>query len=76
MDINAAQRKERQKMSDNSTTVTKQETLAALRNPGELYVVMSAVTKLPFVKCDDETYDDEIFLYYRVEDAKEKAQEL
>ena len=63
-------------MSDNSTTVTKQETLAALRNPGELYVVMSAVTKLPFVKCDDETYDDEIFLYYRVEDAKEKAQEL
>ena len=76
MDIKAAQRKERQKMSDNSTTVTKQETLAALRNPGELYVVMSAVTKLPFVKCDDETYDDEIFLYYRVEDAKEKAQEL
>lgn len=63
-------------MSDNSTTVTKQETLAALKNPGELYVVMSSATKLPFVKCDDETYDDEIFLYYRVEDAKEKAQEL
>ena len=63
-------------MSDNSTSVTKQETLAALRNPGELYVVMSAVTKLPFVKCDEETYDDEIFLYYRADDAKEKAQEL
>lgn len=63
-------------MSDNSTTVTKQETLAALRNPGELYVVMSAVTRQPFVKCDEETFDDEIFLYYRVEDAKEKAQEL
>ena len=63
-------------MSDNSTTVTKQETLAALRNPGELYVVVSAVTKLPFVKCDEETYDDEIFLYYRAEDAKERAQEL
>ena len=63
-------------MSDNSTTVTKQETLAALRNPGELYVIMSAATKLPFVKCDEETYDDEIFLYYRAEDAKEKTQEL
>ena len=63
-------------MSDNSTTVTKQETLAALKNPGELYVVMSAVTKLPFVKCDDETYDDEIFLYYREEDAKAKAKDL
>ena len=63
-------------MSDRQTSVTKQETLAALRNPGELYVIMSAVTKLPFVKCDDETFDDEIFLYYRVEDAKEKAKEL
>ena len=63
-------------MNDNSTTVTKQETLAALRNPGELYVIMSAVTRLPFVKCDEETYDDEIFLYYRADDAKEKAREL
>ncbi len=36
-------------MSDNNTTVTKQETLAALRNPGELYVVMSGATRLPFV---------------------------
>lgn len=63
-------------MSDNSTTVTKQETLAALRTPGELYVVMSGVTRLPFVLCDEDTYDDEIFLYYRAEDAQEKAKEL
>ena len=63
-------------MSDNNTTVTKQETLAALRNPGELYVVMSGATRLPFVLCDEETYDDEVFLYYRVEDAKEKAKTL
>lgn len=63
-------------MSDANTSVTKQETLAALKNPGELYVVMSAVTKLPFVKCDEETFDDEIFLYYRDEDAKNKAKEL
>ena len=33
---------------------------------------MSAVTKLPFVKCDEETFDDEVFLYYRMEDAKTK----
>ena len=63
-------------MSDTHTSVTKQETLAALRKPGELYVVMSAVTKLPFVKCDEETFDDEVFLYYRMEDAKDKAKEL
>lgn len=63
-------------MSENRTTVTKQETLAALRSPGELYVVMSAATRLPFVYCDGETYDDEVFLYYREEDAKRKAKEL
>ena len=63
-------------MSHNNTTVTKQETLAALRNPGELYVIISSATKLPFVCCDGETYDDEVFLYYREEDAKEKAKHL
>lgn len=63
-------------MSENNTTVTKQETLAALRSPGELYVLISAATKLPFVCCDEETYDDEVFLYYREEDAKEKAKHL
>ncbi len=26
--------------------------------------------------CDEETYDDEVFLYYRLEDAKEKAKQL
>ena len=63
-------------MNDNSTTVTKKETLAALRTPGELYVIMSGATRLPFVFCDEETFDDEIFLYYRADDAKEKAKEL
>lgn len=63
-------------MNDNSTTVTKQETLAALRTPGELYVIMSGATRLPFAFCDEETFDDEIFLYYRADDAKEKAKEL
>ena len=63
-------------MNDNSTTVTKQETLAALRTPGELYVIMSGATRLPVVFCDEETFDDEIFLYYRADDAKEKAKEL
>lgn len=63
-------------MDENNTKVTKQETLAALRNPGELYVVMSGATRMPFVSCNEETYDDEIFLYYRVEDAKDKAKQL
>ena len=63
-------------MSEKETKVTKQETLAALRNPGDIYVMMSAATKMPFVKCDEETFDDEIFLYYQMEDAKDKARKL
>lgn len=72
----ARMEKGKYEMSDKNTTVTKAETLAALKNPGELYVIMSAVTKLPFVVCDDETYDDEVLLYYRSEDAKERARKL
>lgn len=63
-------------MKENQTTVTKQETLSALRNPGEIYVIMSAATKMPFVFCDEETYDDEIFLYYTLEDAQNQAKKL
>lgn len=60
-------------MNKTNAAVTKKETLEALRSPGELYVIMSKATKLPFISCDQETYDDQIFLYYREEDAKEKA---
>lgn len=63
-------------MSEKSTTVTKQETLEALRHPGELYVIMSGATRIPFVHCDEMTYDDEVFIYYVEEDAKAKAKEL
>ena len=63
-------------MKENQTKVTRQETLEALRHPGELYVIMSAATKMPFVYCDEETYDDEVFLYYTLEDAKNKAKDL
>ena len=41
------------------------ETLQSLRTPGELYVIMSGATKLPFVVCNPETFDDEILLYHR-----------
>lgn len=63
-------------MSENEMKVTKVETLKTLRKPGELYVVMSGATKLPLVWCDEETFDDEVFLYYGVDDAKAKAEQL
>lgn len=53
-----------------------QETLRTLRNAKEIYVIMSGVTHLPFVMCDEETFDDEVLLYYQVEDAQKRAKEL
>ncbi len=63
-------------MEEKKTTVTKQETIAALKKPGELYVVMSGATKMPFVWCDEDTFDDEVLLYYQLKDARAKAKEL
>lgn len=39
----------------------------------ELYVIISACTNMPFVKCDPETYDDEIFMYETEEDVKKEG---
>lgn len=63
-------------MSKENQTVTKSETLAALRNPGELYVIASAATRLPFAVCDEETFDDEILLFYSKDDALEKVKAM
>lgn len=63
-------------MDENSKKTALRETLQSLRTPGELYVIMSGATKLPFVVCNPETFDDEILLYHREEDAKNKAKEL
>lgn len=57
-------------MSDNNTTVNKQDILEALRNPGELYVIISNATRQPFIHCDEESFDDQVFLYFRSEDAE------
>ena len=38
----------------------RQEVLAHLRNAKELFVIISLHTKMPFVFCDPETFDDEI----------------
>ena len=52
-------------MDENSKKTALRETLQSLRTPGELYVIMSGATKLPFVVCNPETFDDEILLYHR-----------
>lgn len=48
----------------------KKEVLESLRNADEVFVIISGCTHLPFVICDEETYDDQILLYRKAEDAQ------
>ena len=61
-------------MDENKVIVSTEmkQTLVNLRNLEEIYVIMSGVTKMPFVLCDEETFDDEVLVYYQEESAKEK----
>ena len=56
-----------------SNTNQKIETLNKLRTVEAIYVLMSSCTRMPYVVCDPETFDDEILLYHREEDAKNNA---
>ena len=65
-------------MDENKVIVSTEmkQVLVNLRNLEEIYVIMSGVTKMPFVLCDEETFDDEVLVYYQEESAKEKAKTL
>ena len=52
------------------------QTILKLQKAEELYAVMSLCTKMPYVECDGETYDDQIFVYFEEADAKREAQKL
>ena len=40
---------------------------------GEFFVLISACTREPYVECDEETFDDEVFLFLDEEEAKKEA---
>lgn len=44
-----------------------------LRQTQELYVIFSACTRAPYVLCDPETFDDEVFVFFDLEKAKKEA---
>ena len=54
----------------------KKTTFEQLKNAREIYVLMSDCTKMPFVLCDSDTYDDEVLLFYTEEDAKNEGKKL
>lgn len=53
-----------------------QETMRKIRDCGQLYAVMSLCTQMPFVYCDPETYDDEVFVYFDKDEAEKGARWL
>lgn len=66
-------------MSNGNTSSQSEERKAVLKilqSAKELYILMSPVTRLPYVTCDPETYDDEILLFEMLEDAKKTAEKL
>ena len=54
----------------------KKTALELMRVSEAVYVLLSGCTRLPYVECDAETYDDQVLLFYREEDAKRRAKEL
>lgn len=55
---------------------SKQTVLNDLRQSEEIYVIISNCTNLPFVRCNEKTYDDEIFLFREAGDAQAFGKEL
>ena len=54
----------------------KQQVLNQLRNAKEIYVIMSLCTRMPYVVCDKETFDDEVLIYFTEEDVKREGKRL
>ena len=61
-------------MKPNETT-GKQEIMNRLKTSGELYVLLSMCTGEPYVVCDQETYDDEIIVFFDAQAAVKEAKE-
>ncbi|MDY2937309.1 MAG: SseB family protein [Fusicatenibacter sp.] len=54
-------------------TVDNTFTIKKLQSLEHFFVTFSQITKMPYVECDPETYDDQIYLFTEEENAKEFA---
>ena len=65
-------------MSEQTSTAAavKKELLSRLGQDSELYVLISLCTREPYVVCDPETYDDQIYMFFTEEEAKAEAKKL
>ena len=54
----------------------KASVLKRLRESEAIYVLMSDCTRMPFVVCDPETFDDQVLIFFSEEDAMKGGQEF
>lgn len=52
------------------------KTVKKIQGAETFYVLMSVRTRLPYVVCDEETCDDEVFVYFEEKEIVKKAGEL
>lgn len=73
---NKSQMKLENERIKNMETNEKRALLGEIQRATELYVMMSVCTKMPYVYCEPETFDDQIFLFHKEEDAKKLVQDF
>lgn len=54
----------------------KLELIKKIQNAEQVYAIMSMFTKMPYVVCDEETFDDEVMIFFEEEAAKNVAKKL
>ncbi len=47
-----------------------------IKDEEKLYVLMSIATRNPYVECAEDTYDDQVFLYFTEQEATDAVREL
>lgn len=54
----------------------KMEVLRSIQKAEEIYTIASLCTKMIYVECDQDTFDDEVFVFLNLEDAQNGAKAL
>jgi len=62
--------------SKNHDAAVKRAAAEMLRKADAVYMILSLCTRMPYVVCDEKTYDDEILLYFEEEAAKAAVKKL
>ena len=56
--------------------ISVEEAIQELRNREEVFVAYAQATKLPYVTCDEESYNDQAWIFSTEEEIKEFGKEM